>query len=310
MRRSARILQRILLGLVAAAILLLGFSYWTAVSDPVVRHARVAAPGWPPGEKPLRLVLISDVHVGGPDMPPARLRRIVGQINRLAPDVVLVGGDLVTDKRLATRYYSHDEAVAPLAGLRPRLATIAVLGNHDHWRDAGAARRALARANIRLLENEAVQVGPVAVGGLDDDFTDRADLPATLAALGRLEGPRLILSHSPDPFAKPAPDIFLMLAGHTHCGQIAPPLIGPLSTMSDYGRRYACGLVREDGRTLVVTAGLGTSGIPLRLGRFRTCGWWRWDIGARHPGLDPGSMNTARRECRPAVFMDFRPSPE
>ena len=58
-----------------------------------------------------------------------------------------------------------------------------------------------------------------------------------------------------------------MLAGHTHCGQVAPPLIGPLSTMSEYGRRYACGLVREGGRTLVVTAGLGTSGIPFAAGR-------------------------------------------
>ena len=156
-------------------------------------------------------------------------------------------------------------------------ATIAVLGNHDHWRDAPAARRALARAGIRLLENQAVQIGPLAVGGLDDDFTGRADLPATLAALRRLEGPKLILSHSPDPFADPAPDVFLMLAGHTHCGQIAPPLIGPLSTMSDYGRRYACGLVREGGRTLVVTAGLGTSGIPLRLGAVPDL--WLVEIG-------------------------------
>jgi len=157
------------------------------------------------------------------------------------------------------------------------LATVAVLGNHDHWRDAAAARRALARAGIHLLENDAVQLGPVAVGGLDDDFTDRADLPATLAALRALEGPKLILSHSPDPFADPAPDVFLMLAGHTHCGQIAPPLIGPLSTMSDYGRRYACGLVREGGRTLVVTAGLGTSGIPLRLGAVPDM--WLVEIG-------------------------------
>ncbi|MET1110297.1 MAG: metallophosphoesterase [Allosphingosinicella sp.] len=277
MRRLSRILQRLFLALALAAILLLGFSYWTAVSDPVVRGARVAVSGWPSRTAPLRLLLLSDVHVGGPDMPPARLSRIVGQINRLEPDIVLIAGDFVTDKRLATHHYSHDEAVAPLAGLRPRLATIAVLGNHDHWRDAPAARRALARAGIRLLENGAVQVGPVAVGGLDDDFTDRADLPATLAAVRALKGPKLILSHSPDPFAEPAPDVFLMLAGHTHCGQIAPPLIGPLSTMSDYGRRYACGLVREGGRTLIVTAGLGTSGIPLRLGAVPDM--WLVEIG-------------------------------
>jgi predicted MPP superfamily phosphohydrolase len=265
-RRLARFLQRLFLTLAIAGAALLGWSYWTAVSKPVVRTARVAVAGWPAGTPPMRLLLMSDIHVGGPDMPPARVRRIVEQINGLAPDVVLIAGDLVTDKRLATRYYSHDEAVAPLAGLRPRLATIAVLGNHDHWRDSAAAHRALARAGIRVLDNRAVQVGPLAVGGLDDDFTGRADVPATLAALRRLRGPRLILSHSPDPFPELGGDIFLMLAGHTHCGQVAPPLIGPVSTMSRYGRRYACGVVRERGRTLVVTAGLGTSGIPLRLG--------------------------------------------
>jgi len=275
--RLRRILKRVFLSSVLAGAALLLFCYWTAVREPAVRMARVSVAGWPAGERPLRLLLISDIHVGGPDMPPARLRRIVGQINRHSPDIVLIAGDLVTDKRLATRYYSHDEAAAPLAGLRPRLATLAVLGNHDHWRDAAAARRALARAGVRLLSNQAVQVGPLAVGGLDDDFTGRADVPATLAALRGLKGPRLILSHSPDPFPGLSPDIFLMLAGHTHCGQIAPPLIGPLSTMSRYGRRYACGMVREAGRTLVVTAGLGTSGIPLRLGAVPDM--WRVEVG-------------------------------
>jgi len=57
-----------------------------------------------------------------------------------------------------------------------------------------------------------------------------------------------------------------MLAGHTHCGQIRLPFVGAVSTMSRYGQRYACGLIRENGRTLIVTAGLGTSGLPLRLG--------------------------------------------
>lgn len=276
-RRLGRILKRLVLALALAGILLLGFSYWTAVSDPVVRTARIAAPGWPSSERPLRLLLISDVHVGGPDMPPARLARIVGQINRLAPDIVLVAGDLVTDKRLATQHYSHDEAVAPLAALRPRLATVAVLGNHDHWRDSAAARRALARAGIRLLDNEAVQLGPIAIGGLDDDFTGRADLPATLTALRTLKGPRLILSHSPDPFPDVEADVFLMLAGHTHCGQVAPPLIGPVSTMSRHGRRYACGMVREGGRTLIVSSGLGTSVMPLRLGAVPDM--WLVEIG-------------------------------
>jgi predicted MPP superfamily phosphohydrolase len=272
-----RALQRLFLILALAGAVLLAWAYATAVADPVVRRTRIAAAGWPSGTPPMRLILLSDVHVGGPDMPPARVGRIVEQVNRLAPDIVLIAGDFVTDKRLATHHYSHDEAVAPLAALRPRLGTIAVLGNHDHWRDAAAARRALARAGIRVLDNQAVQVGPLAIGGLDDDFTGRADLPATLAALRKLKGPKLILSHSPDPFADPAPGVFLMLAGHTHCGQIVLPLVGPLSTMSRYGRRYACGLVQEGGRTLIVTAGLGTSGVPLRLGAVPDM--WLVEIG-------------------------------
>jgi predicted MPP superfamily phosphohydrolase len=272
-----RALQRLFLILALSAAALLAWAYATAVSQPVVRTARVAVAGWPSASPPLRLLLMSDIHVGGPDMPPDRVRRIVGQINRLAPDIVLIAGDFVTDKRLATRHYSHDEAVAPLAALRPRLATLAVLGNHDHWRDSAAAHRALARAGIRVLDNQAVQVGPIAIGGLDDAFTGRDDLPATLAALRKLSGPKLILSHSPDPFADVDGDVVLMLAGHTHCGQVVLPFIGPLSTMSRYGRRYACGVVRERGMTLIVSAGLGTSGIPLRLGAVPDL--WLVEIG-------------------------------
>ena len=57
-----------------------------------------------------------------------------------------------------------------------------------------------------------------------------------------------------------------MLAGHTHCGQIRLPLIGAVSHHVRYGERYACGRIDEGGRTLIVTAGLGTSILPLRLG--------------------------------------------
>ncbi len=88
-----RILKRLDLIAVLAGAAHLLWSYGTAVREPKVRHTRVAAAGWPSGTPPLRLVLISDVHVGGPDMPPARVRRIVDQINRLRPDIVLIAGD-------------------------------------------------------------------------------------------------------------------------------------------------------------------------------------------------------------------------
>ena len=258
--------RRILLAFGLLGLAFTGWSYGTAVSDPAVRRVKVALPGWPAGQAPVRAVLISDIHVAGPDMPPSRLARIVAQINALEPDLVLIAGDLVSDKRLATRHYSMSEAIAPLGRLRPPLGAYAVLGNHDHWRDAAEARAALRAAGIRVLDNDAVAAGPLAIGGLDDAFTGRDDLEATLGAMRRLPGARILLSHSPDPFPSVPADVGLMLAGHTHCGQIRLPLVGALSTMSDYGERYACGRVDEHGRTLIVSAGLGTSLLPLRFG--------------------------------------------
>ena len=252
--------------LLAAGLALLGWMYWSAVDDPVVRTAEVGLADWPAGERPIRAVLISDIHVAGPDMPPERLDRIVAQIATLNPDIVLIAGDLVGDKDLGTRTYSMAEIVAPLGRLRPRLGVVAVLGNHDHWRNAAEARTALEAVGIQVLDNEAAQVGPLAIGGLDDDFTGQDDLPATLDAMRRQTGARILLSHSPDPFPSVPAEVGLMLAGHTHCGQIRLPLIGAISTESRYGDRYACGRIDEGGKTLIVSAGLGTSILPLRLG--------------------------------------------
>jgi hypothetical protein len=258
--------RRFLLLVVALILALIGWCYWTAIADPVVREADIALPGWPAGVPPVRALLMSDLHVAGPDMPPERLARIVEQANALRPDIVLIAGDFVSDRSISTRTYSFAEAVAPLAGLRSRLGTVAVLGNHDHWRGAAEARAALQRIGVRVLDNDAAQIGPLAVGGIDDAFTHHEDLGAMLNALRALPGPRIVLSHSPDPFPVLPRDVPLVLAGHTHCGQIRLPLIGALSTFSAYGDRYACGLIRENGRTLIVSAGLGTSILPLRLG--------------------------------------------
>lgn len=257
---------RFFLLLILLGITVLAWGYSGATSQPTVRRAELSLPDWPAEAPPLDLLLISDIHVAGPDMPPARLARIVARVEALRPDMVLLAGDFVSDKAVATRTHPFAEAVLPLKRLRPRLGSFAVLGNHDHWRDESGARRALEAAGVRVLDNEAVQVGPVALGGLNDAFTGHDDLAATLHAMRGLGGAKILLSHSPDPFPDVPPEIGLMVAGHTHCGQIRLPLIGAISTMSKYGERYACGIIRENGKVLVVGAGLGTSILPLRIG--------------------------------------------
>ena len=242
------------------------WGYVVATRDPIVRQARIELADWPAGAPPLTAMLISDIHVIGPDMPPERVGRIVDRINSLKPDLVLIAGDFVSDRAIATRHYSAVEATSVLSRLHPSFGTFAVLGNHDHWRNGGEVRRALRKAGIVVLSNQARQVGPVALGGLDDSFTRHAKVDRTLLSMRRLYGARILLSHSPDPFMKLPQDVPLMLAGHTHCGQVSLPFLGAPMTASAYGRRLACGLVRERGKTLIVTAGLGASNLPVRIG--------------------------------------------
>lgn len=258
MRRAALVLA--LLGTLTVAK-----AWYDTMRDPVVHRTVVALPDMPTDAQPLTIALISDIHVSGPDMPPERLERIVEQINELRPDLIAIAGDLVSEKRLSTHIYTPTEIVAPLAGLNAPLGVVAVPGNHDHWFDMPGLAAEIERAGIVLLENEATQFGPLAIGGLDDDYTGRADLESTLDALEELDGAKLILGHSPDTFPEQPTDVGLMLAGHTHCGQIGYPWGGTPAHISEYGERYGCGRIDEEGKTLVVGSGLGTSILPFRL---------------------------------------------
>lgn len=258
---------RIFLVLLALLLVALAAKAWrNTMADPVVLRAAVTLPQLSPNTPPIRLALLSDIHVAGPDMPPDRLARIVAQVNALEPDLVLIAGDLVSEKRFATHIYTPAEIVAPLGKLDARLGVVAVPGNHDHWFGMPALAAELHKHGITLLANAAHRAGPLVIGGLDDDYTGRADLPATLATMAEVGGAPVLLSHSPDPFPDVASGSALMLAGHTHCGQWRYPWGGAPATMSRYGNRYACGMVRENGNVLVVTAGLGTSLLPIRFG--------------------------------------------
>lgn len=238
-----------------------------ASADPIIRTARLTVADWPIGTPPMRLVLMTDTHVAGPDNPPERLERIVRQVNALRPDLILVAGDFHSGKRTATRLYTAREQTAPLRLARARLGTIAVLGNHDHRHNARAVAAGLRAANVTILRNSAVRRGPLIIGGVDDVITRHAHPAATLASMAVMgAGPRILLTHSPDIVADlPAP-VDLVLAGHTHCGQISLPVVGALSYSSEYGARFACGDMVDGLQRVIVSAGIGTSILPMRFG--------------------------------------------
>jgi len=256
---------------VAAALIALAIAgYRNATVAPRVRHLELSVPGYSATAAPMRIVLFSDVHVHGPDMPPERVGRIVEQINALHPDLVIAAGDFLGDNWIG-RAYPIDEAIAPLGHLKARLGVYAVLGNNDYSAGAVPVTAALERAGVHVLHDDAISLGPIALGGRDGRIYPRRSQwrvaqKKTYEALAQTPGIKLLVAHRPDEFAWAPRSIPLVLAGHTHCGQIVLPLIGPLATGSDFGRKYLCGVVRDGPKVLVVTAGVGTSYVPLRFG--------------------------------------------
>jgi predicted MPP superfamily phosphohydrolase len=225
----------------------------------------VRLPNWPAGVAPLRIVQLSDSHANTPFMPASKLDVLVARVNALQPDIVVLTGDYAGDGLLGASPLPPEQAVGPFAGLKARLGVYAVLGNHDHQFDPREIRAALDHAHVRLLGNHHTRVGPVVIAGVDDWNVGHPDLPGALRGIDPAL-PTILLSHTPDIFPRVDSRVGLTLAGHTHGGQIAPPLIGPILTASIYGKRYVHGHIRENGHDLIVSAGLGTSALPMRIG--------------------------------------------
>jgi predicted MPP superfamily phosphohydrolase len=275
---------------VAAAVLsaLLGLAVIIGLrearADPIVRRAMIALPGWPPGARPISVALVSDIHLGNRAMDAGRLERLVAQVNSAHPDLVLLAGDFLVGHAPDGAADRAARLTLPLARLRAPLGVVAVLGNHDYWTAPDAIRSALREAGVTILENEAVQRGPIALVGIADAFSGH-DRPAkALSAARGLNGPRIILTHSPDLAPRLPAGLPLVLAGHTHCGQIVAPWIGPLLSRSPrdhwrrlYNPRYRCGLVSDPGRVVIVTAGIGSGTMPIRLGAPPD--WWLVTLG-------------------------------
>jgi predicted MPP superfamily phosphohydrolase len=258
--------------LLVPCLLLTAFAFKlfsNARAMPVVRRMEVALP-YPANaiQRPVTVALITDGHLSGLDNSPQRMARIVGEVNGLKPDLILLGGDYIGDHK-GGEVYNAEASIAPFAGLRAPMGVLAVLGNHDARRHARINhkqwRQLFARIGIQLLLDEAVRRGPLVIGGLRDIYSDHPNIAGTLQAMEQLGGAELVLSHGPDVFPALPDRPLLALVGHTHCGQVALPFKGIVYVPSRFGTRYACGAYREGAKTMIVSAGVGTSGLPIRM---------------------------------------------
>jgi hypothetical protein len=215
--------------------------------------------GLPQKLKGARLVLLSDIHAG-PQVSDSYLLSVFERVAGLEPDIVVVAGDFTTAHHEtlghARRVYAH----LP----HGRLATFGVLGNHDYgdrWDDPMAAdgvAATLGDLGIRVLRNEVLDVGGVQFVGLDELWAGRFDAAAALAGIDPVR-PMVTVVHNPDAVDLPGWDGFAgwVLAGHTHGGQVKPPLMEP-PVLYIKNRAYAAGEIDlGDGRQMYVSRGVG-----------------------------------------------------
>src|ERR1041385_8344806 len=165
----------------------------------VVRHVRMELPRW---RSDVRVAVLSDLHIGSPHVGLDKLRIIVEKTNAENPALVVLRGDFVTggpNGRRAGGFVEPEATAAELKKLRAPLGVFAVLGNHDWWYDGNRVGRALTDAGIPVLENKAVRVGPIWLGGIADFWTREPDIAGTLAQVTS-DDPVVLITHNPDIF--------------------------------------------------------------------------------------------------------------
>jgi uncharacterized protein len=288
MKKRGRQILKIIGALGIVGLALLSYSYFIEPRRLVVTRQDITIRGWDPALNGFRIVAIGDIHGGSNAVDEAKIRQIVELANAQDPDLVVLLGDYVSQLNYWSRVNDHDlkmpvTAIAEnLAGIKARYGVVAVMGNHDDWYGSGEIVAALRNIGYIVLENEIFTLDAgshkVRILGLRDqihvlNWKSFSDSLKQVVEKDGGSGPIITLEHSPDVLPiitgdlSISPDLRLMLAAHTHGGQVWLPLIGSPIVPSSYGQKYAYGHVQENGVDMFVTSGVGTSILPFRFMR-------------------------------------------
>lgn len=265
--------KRIRIGLAAVLLLMGSVVFWAFFIEPnrlIVRHETIRVDQLPPELDGLRIAVLADIHADGAYIDERKLRTIVERTNQLQPEMIVIAGDYIAGDGRQHAPKIEPEVFAPiLKNFSAPLGVYSVLGNHDWWYDGMRVRRALEQNGIKVLENETLRVERSGRSFWLVGFADLWTRPQRiLETLGQVpeNAPLIALTHNPDIFPRLPSSVPLLIAGHTHGGQIRLPFIGPIVEASRVSDNYVRGHVVENGHHLFVTTGIGTSIIPVRLG--------------------------------------------
>jgi predicted MPP superfamily phosphohydrolase len=235
----------------------------SALTPPAVRRIEIGVRSWPAALDGLRIVQVSDVHIG-PILGRRFAEQVTERVRALAPDLIAVTGDLVDGSVDLLR-----EEVAPFAKLSAPLGAFFVLGNHDCYSGATAWAGHVRELGMDVLRNQHRVIersgARFVLAGVDDHHAawvpgaGREDLEAALAD-APVGLPVVLLAHDPSTFKRASARVDLQLSGHTHAGQI-----WPFRYLVRLAVPFVEGLYERTGARLYVSRGTGFWGPPMRL---------------------------------------------
>jgi predicted MPP superfamily phosphohydrolase len=253
--------------IVSAAVLLAGY---LGAGRLAIRQVDAEVPGLGPEFDGLRIVQLSDLHVG-PHTSRRFLQRVVDTAQSLSPDLIAVTGDLIDDRAEDVSVYART-----LGGLRAPLGVYMIPGNHDVYAGWEEVERALRAAklgtvlvnDVQLLRRGASTITLLGTGDPAGGARGQSRVaPDVDRAMSRVPHGATVIAFAHNPALWPSlarRGVALTLSGHTHYGQLALPGLG-WSLASPF-LEHAMGAHQLEDALLYISPGTGYWGIPFRLG--------------------------------------------
>jgi predicted MPP superfamily phosphohydrolase len=221
---------------------------------------------------PLKVAILSDLHISESDLD--KLKGLMSDVVQKDPDLILFLGDYISNPDSLSDVDTHRSNVLKLISQTNGIPAVSVMGNYESWSDREQWSKSFREHSLLVLENETAEIdtkkGVVCVRGFGDAYTNYfgyVDYPESCD--GKM---RFSMTH--DPAGAFHSEIKgLIFAGHTHCGQVSLPFIGPLWVPSKAPKEGWCGLLKMEDRVIYTSSGVGYSILPIRIGTQS-----QWDL--------------------------------